>query len=387
MSRLQPALALGLAITCALTAPPARAAGESKVKIAVLDLQERGVDKQLAASASSLVASELQKLDVFKVISREDIRNMLQFEKDKQSVGCEADQACLAEIGGALGVEFIVAGSLAKVGDTFIISLQLNNVKAASVDNRVSETVQGKPDVLIAAVGRNAKALVSKVLKGREGWLVLTVAESGAAVKLDGQIKGSSPMKGRITLSWGPHLLEVEKAGFVTYAEDISIPARQVLAKSVALVPSDDFINAYEGSAKRMRLGAWITSGVAVVGLGGALAFNQLSGATEQRLADLTGQYNNNPSNPDALLAQMKTEADKGNSQVLLARIGLGVGLVAAAAATWFWIAGEDPHRYEGYREAGAEAPKSAQEVRTIDWMLAGAPAAGGGVVGLAGRF
>src|SRR5207249_4712795 len=102
-----------VALTCA--AAPAFAAGDSRVKIAVLDLQARGVDAGLVQSAGTLIASELNKLEVFKVISREDIRNMLSFEKDKQNLGCEADQACLAEIGGALGVEYIIAGSLAKI--------------------------------------------------------------------------------------------------------------------------------------------------------------------------------------------------------------------------------------------------------------------------------
>lgn len=47
----------------------------------------------------------------------------LSFEKDKQNLGCDADPACLAEIGGALGVEFIIAGSLVKVGDTLLSPL------------------------------------------------------------------------------------------------------------------------------------------------------------------------------------------------------------------------------------------------------------------------
>src|SRR5206468_4644469 len=135
---------------------------------------------------------------------REDIRNMLSFEKDKQGVGCEADEKCLAEIGGALGVDYTVAGSLAKIGDTLVLSMQLSNSKTATVENRVSETVAGKTDVLIAAISRNSKVLVSKILKGREGFLVLAVAETGAVVKIDGQIRGTTPIKGRMTLNWGP---------------------------------------------------------------------------------------------------------------------------------------------------------------------------------------
>lgn len=359
-----------------LWAAAASAASDSRVKIAVLDLQPRGVDPALAQSGGTLVASELNKLEVFKVISREDIRNMMSFEKDKQSLGCEADQACLAEIGGALGVEYIIAGSLAKIGDQLVLSLALNNVKTASVENRLSETVSGQGDPLIKAIARNAQALVSKILKGREGFLVLTVAEAGAVVKIDGQIKGTTPVRGRMTLNWGPHLLEVEKAGFVAYSEDISVPNKQVLAKSVALVPSNDFIDSYQSGARKMRLGAWITSGVAVAGAAVAIGFNAWSSRTESAFKAALATYQTN--NSSALRDHMQTLSDQGNSQVLLSRIGLGVGVVGLAFATYFWVAGDDPHRYDNFQEAAPDRAKLS---------VLGAPADGGGVVAVAGRF
>ena len=151
MKRLLIALALVSSATPAL-------AQTSKVKIAVLDLKDQGVDKALAASATSLLAAELQKLDVFKIISRDDIRNMLQFEKDKQSVGCEADTACLAEIGGALGVEYTVNGSLAKIGDGYILTLALSSTKSASVENRTTENI-AKQDQIVASVAKSARIL------------------------------------------------------------------------------------------------------------------------------------------------------------------------------------------------------------------------------------
>jgi hypothetical protein len=347
-----------LAVTAILcVAAPTFAATDTRVKIAVLDLQARGVDASLTQSAGTLIASELNKLEVFKVISREDIRNMLSFEKDKQSLGCEADQACLAEIGGALGVEYIIAGSLAKIGDTMVLSLALNNTKTSSVENRVSENV-AKADALIGVISKNAKVLVAKILKGREGYLVLTVAEAGAVVKIDGQIKGTSPIKGRLTLTWGPHLLEVEKTGFVAYNEDISIPNKQVLAKSIALVPSNDFIDGYESTARKMRIGAWITSGLAVVGAGTAIFFNQKASTTETNFASAKTTYLQSLSQSD--YDNMKSLANTGNTQVLLSRVGLGVGIAALAAATYFWVAGDDPHKYENYKEAAPDtAPKT----------------------------
>lgn len=358
-------------------AAPAFAAGDSRVKIAVLDLQARGVDPALAQSGGTLIASELNKLEVFKVISREDIRNMLAFEKDREKMGCEADQACLAEIGGALGVEYIIAGSLAQIGDQTVLSLELNNTKTATVENRLSETVSGKGDALIQAISRNSKALVAKIIKGREGFLVLAVAEAGAVVKIDGQIKGTTPVKGRLTLNWGPHLLEVEKTGFVSYSEDISVPNKQVLAKNIALVPSNDFIDAYETRARKLRLGAWITSGVAAAGLAAAIGFNAWSARTESAFNAAKATYLN--TNLPADYQHMKSLSDQGNSQILLARVGLGVAVIGAAAATYFWVAGDDPHKYDNYKETPAEAaPKVA---------FGPAPVDGGAALALAGRW
>jgi len=397
-----------VAVLVALLGLGSPALAQSKVKIAVLDLKEQGVDKALAQSATSLLAAELQKLDVFKIISRDDIRNMLQFEKDKQSMGCEADSACLAEIGGALGVEYTVNGSLAKIGDGYVLTLALSNTKSASVENRTTENI-ARQDQIVASVAKNARILVSKILKGREGFLVLTVAEEGALVKVDGTARGSTPIKGRLPLAWGPHLLEVEKTGFVTYTEDISIPAKQALAKSIALVPSNDFIERYEGSAKKMRVGAWITTGLAVAGIATAVAFNQMSSTTENQFLSDRSAYSSGtiPANTtaDKLLSDMKDLSNKGSSQVFIARLGLGIGAAAIALTTYFWVAGDDPHKYENYRDvapspdapaaapasspAPAAKPRAALEPapRGFSMTAGAAPTPGGAAVVLAGHF
>ena len=48
--------------------------------------------------------------------------------------------------------------------------------------------------------------------------------------------------------------------------------------------------------------------------------------------------------------------ARSGNTQVLLSRASLGVGMAALGFAAYFRAAGDDPHRYEEYKEAPAEA-------------------------------
>src|SRR5262245_50760697 len=92
-----------------------------KQRLAVLDLEAKGVDPASASNMTDLVSVALRKLEVFEVITRADIQQMLSFEANKQMVGCSANSACLAELGGALGVARLVAGSVGKLGDGYVL--------------------------------------------------------------------------------------------------------------------------------------------------------------------------------------------------------------------------------------------------------------------------
>ncbi len=325
-------------------------AAEERVKVAVLDLQAKGAPAETAASVTNLVASELDRIGVFKVVSGEDIRAMLTFEKTRQSLGCESDISCLAEIGGALGVDYIVAGSLGKLGDTFTLFLNLMDIKKAVVEGRVQENVEGEAK-LIPSVKRGVGQLVGKVLKDREGYLIITVSEPGATVKVDEQVRGVTPIRGRMTLAWGPHLVTVEKQGFVSFSEDVHIPAKQPMEKTVTLIPSMDFINAYESTHSKLRLGAWITSALAVVGLGGAAYFAVRQVQLADDLDPLRQQLEEGK---EEVRSKAESIARDGESARTLHFISLGVGALGAGGAAFFWIAGDDPDKYERFREASA---------------------------------
>src|SRR5688572_20043634 len=126
----------GLAVAFALVAAPGDApanAGAAKKSLAVLDLVAKGVETDLAANLTDVVTVSLSKLGVFTVLSRADIQRMLEFEQNRQAVGCDSDTSCLAEIGGALGVALLVTGSLGKVGASHLINLTLVDTSAVTV--------------------------------------------------------------------------------------------------------------------------------------------------------------------------------------------------------------------------------------------------------------
>jgi hypothetical protein len=375
-----------LALAALLAAAPAGAA-DQRPKLAVLDLAANGASKELASAAGGVVASELDRLGVFKVVTSEAIRDLLAFEKQRQMLGC-TDAGCMAEVGGALGVDLLVSGKVSRlaatrdVPESFTLELTLTSVKKGQREGSIIETGRSEADLLGKAT-RAAQRVVQKVLAGRSGTLVVAASEAGAVVKVDDQVKGTTPLQGQIPLPAGPHALSVEKQGFVAFQREVQILPGQVADERVTLVPSPDFIREYEARQKKLRLGAWISTGVAVAGLAGAVLLQ----------ADASRVYGTESTPGTFLFARRKlldgVEVDpitgvnyRAQASALKATVSqrenasylaAGVGAAAAVAATWLWIAGDDPDRYAGYRTATARLevtprPGGALAALTLGW-------------------
>src|SRR5512138_3733649 len=264
-----------LAVAVVLLAAGPALAADARPKLAVLDLAANGASKELTSAATSAVANELDELGVFRITTAEAIREMLAFEKNRQMMGC-TDGGCIAEIGGALGVDYIVSGKVTRIAaaaglpETFNLDLTLSNVKKGQREGSVVEAGKSEGEIL-GRVGRAAQKLVSKILAGRSGTLVISAAEAGAVVKIDDQVRGTTPLPGQISLPSGPHLVVVEKQGFVAWQKDVQIQPAKVIEETATLVPSPDFIQAYESKQRKLRIGAWTATAVAVAGVGVAI--------------------------------------------------------------------------------------------------------------------
>jgi hypothetical protein len=358
------ALAL-LAALCAV-APPSVRAADAKPKIAVLDFAANGASKELASAAGGIAANELDRMATFQIVTADAIRNMLAFEKQRQMLGC-ADAGCMAEIGGALGVDWLISGKVTKlaasagVPETYSLDLTLTNVRKAQRENSVIESAKTESE-LVQKTGKAAQKLVSKILAGRTGRLVVTTAEIGATVIVDEQVRGTTPLRAAIQLPAGPHALTVEKKGFVAYQRDVQVEAGKVVEERISLVPSPDFVREYESRQKKLRLGAWISTGIAAAGIAAAVGL-QIS----------ANSLYGNESTPGTFLydraklqdgvevmngTDLRAEANQLKSDIqtrqTMSYVALGVGGAAAIAATYFWIAGDDPNKYAGFADRTA---------------------------------
>lgn len=155
-------LTIGLA-ACLLLPIPGRAAPPAprKIRVAVMEIRPLGTEAHKAELLSEVALTEASSLEKFEIIGRSDIASMIGFDQQKKVLGCADDSSCLAEIGGALGVDQVLVGSLGRLGALYRVDLKLVDAKKARVLARFGESVEGSEEKLVATVQRGVRALLA----------------------------------------------------------------------------------------------------------------------------------------------------------------------------------------------------------------------------------
>jgi hypothetical protein len=91
---------------------------------------------------------------------------MLGFQKEKAMLGCAEDSACMAEIGGALGTDYVLVGQVASFGTRYRIALSLQDVKKAKVVSRQGSFCDKNEDALAAATQEAVSNIFREVESG-----------------------------------------------------------------------------------------------------------------------------------------------------------------------------------------------------------------------------
>jgi hypothetical protein len=141
--------------------PPTPGSTVKAMRVAVPDTKVSGElpPRQLVLVEGALL-SELRKLENLSAIGMGEIREMLSIEYQRQMLGCSADEACLAEIGGALGTDEMLASSIVVDGKTATFTLKRINMRGARVtgsDTRRLTRANGEE--LLGAIGPMTQAV------------------------------------------------------------------------------------------------------------------------------------------------------------------------------------------------------------------------------------
>jgi hypothetical protein len=128
------------------------------LKVAVMPVAPgEGVPGKTAEAVTGAVTAEVRKRSGGQVITQQEVNTLLSLEQQKAMLGCQND-ACFAEIGGALGVERVVSGDLSRLGESWLFHLKLLDPGKAQVlagsDRRLrGGTIDDVLDALPAMVG------------------------------------------------------------------------------------------------------------------------------------------------------------------------------------------------------------------------------------------
>jgi hypothetical protein len=126
-----------------LCARPTGARAGHALKVVVLPLAALGgVSRETAQLLGDALAGELRRRAGVSVLTQSDVSALLGIERTRQMLGC-AEGGCLAEIGGALGADRVVHGSLGRVGGSLVVNISALDPRRAAAAASVSQRLRG----------------------------------------------------------------------------------------------------------------------------------------------------------------------------------------------------------------------------------------------------
>lgn len=131
------------------------ARGAELPRVVVLDVAvnegpgpERAKTESLAAAIGEQLLTELGRNGRVKVIGKSDIATILGLERQRELMGCtDSSASCLAEMGGALGAQYIVAGAIARVGSQLRLDIKLLQADRGDVLVREGDVIASEESI------------------------------------------------------------------------------------------------------------------------------------------------------------------------------------------------------------------------------------------------
>jgi len=132
----------------------------SSKSYAVLPAEAEKAGQALPGLLDDYILSAVQQVTTGRVIGWTDLDAIIGFEQKKALIGCD-DQTCLAELGGALGVDHLVSVRVAQVEDQWVLTGKVVDIRRAVVKARHNQFVSGAAASLLRAVPGFISTLVA----------------------------------------------------------------------------------------------------------------------------------------------------------------------------------------------------------------------------------
>ena len=116
-------------------------AQDSRPTVAILDFEGQGISVQEVQTLTERMRSEIGATNAVRLIERKAIESIMAEQGLAQS-GCVSEE-CAAEVGQLLGVQFMISGTIGKLGDTFTIDVKMFSVETGATERSVNATHEG----------------------------------------------------------------------------------------------------------------------------------------------------------------------------------------------------------------------------------------------------
>ena len=122
-------------------------AQDTRPTVAILDFESQGISEQEVKTLTERMRSEIGATNAVRLIERKAIENIMAEQGLAQS-GCVTDE-CAAEVGQLLGVQFMINGSIGKIGDSFTIDVKMFSVETGTTERSSNVTHEGDIEGLL----------------------------------------------------------------------------------------------------------------------------------------------------------------------------------------------------------------------------------------------
>ena len=113
----------------------------TKPTVAILDFEGQGVDASEVKTLSERMRTEIGNTNAVRLIERKAVEKIM-MEQGLQQSGCTTDE-CAAEVGQLLGVQFMISGSIGKMGKSYTIDCKMFSVETGETVRTKSATHKG----------------------------------------------------------------------------------------------------------------------------------------------------------------------------------------------------------------------------------------------------
>lgn len=123
---------------------------DTRKTVAVLTFEGKGIVQYEAAALTDRLSTEINNTGAVRIVERGMMQEILT-EQGFQQSGCTSAE-CAVEVGALLGVQYMISGSIGKIGDTYTIDAKMVSVQTGATDASKNVTYAGKVDGLITEI-------------------------------------------------------------------------------------------------------------------------------------------------------------------------------------------------------------------------------------------